>query len=1120
MLRPRTALAPFLSTVAAALSLTLAVPAVAAEEPAPVPPESAPSGSTTPEHTSDSSEAGVAPRATSDSRAFFDINQRTLPVAPGLEHTRFDRYDERGWIRVNVLSAELSTPGLRLDYLSPGRVTARAPLSTALQRRRGVAGVNGDFFDIKDTGAPMGVGVDRGRGVLHGSSSTENKAFLLDRDNVAQIAKTYLQARIVRPGKPDVAVTNLNAPVLQSNGIGIYTTAWGATSRTRVLPGPAARREVVVRAGRVRANRRAISSGPIKPGVMHLVGTGRGAKKLANLLPRGTRVSVEYGLNRAATRVAVGGNVILLRNGRVLAPGDDEMHPRTAIGIDRDLNRVIVLTADGRSSLSRGLTMNETARLLQDLGAEDALNLDGGGSSTMLARESGEPVTVVNSPSDGRQRAVPNGLGFSFTAGSGKLRGIRVEPAQDSRDSHRVLRGLTRVLAARGHDESYAPVAARPTWQGSAAVAAQQGPGARTVIRGRRTGTGTVTASAGGASGQFEVRVLGPVHRLEASVPSLALAGKGRSAGFEVRGYDAHGFDTWVEPRDIRLVYDRDKLAVRRTARGLVVRAKVASTSEVVKLVAGGKATFVGVTVGLARNLTHRMDSLAGWQASAYPARADARLRRVPNRAGRAGRAIALQYALLGNRTARAAYLTARPAVDLPDRARRIGLWVRGDRKGAWLRALVRDRTGSRATVTLSRRVSWRGWRFVSATLPAELAQPLDLVRVYAVETNRKRRYRGVLAFDDLTVFTERTAPVPRTAPVRDPLVADLEPLPADGLRVAVLSDARISGARPRSAAVARTRRVMREAVAAGADLVLLNGDLVARGDRAGIALARRVIDQELEGKVAWHYAPGEHEIGPSGDLAVYRGEFGNPVRVLDRAGTRFVLLNSAQSSFRFSGFAQLVRLRSALDAAAADRSVSSVVVVAHHPTSDPTGGSAELTDAREGDLVEQLLSGFRATSGKQVAYVGGHGRRFTVTRDDGVPQVLAGAVNNPLRAGLGAFSGWALLRVGADGVGVELRPLVDRLAVTAPSTLAAGRTARAAAWVTQAGRRVQVSYPMSVRWLTGQGVHVGAPADAPASAVVAYDPVTGRLTALKQGTATLTVQVNGVTASRSVTVR
>jgi hypothetical protein len=81
----------------------------------------------------------------------------TTPVAPGLKLTEFDRYDPQGWIRGDTLAVDLTSRSLRPTYLSPGVVSARTPLSELVKRAGAVAGVNGDFFDINATGAPIGV---------------------------------------------------------------------------------------------------------------------------------------------------------------------------------------------------------------------------------------------------------------------------------------------------------------------------------------------------------------------------------------------------------------------------------------------------------------------------------------------------------------------------------------------------------------------------------------------------------------------------------------------------------------------------------------------------------------------------------------------------------------------------------------------------------------------------------------------------------------------------------------------------------------------------------------------------------------------------------------------------
>lgn len=106
--------------------------------------------------------------------------------------------------------------------------------------------------------------------------------------------------------------------------------------------------------------------------------------------------------------------------GFVCAPG--LRHPRTAVGLSRDRRQVILLVADGRSSASLGMTCDEMIAVFQELGAHDAMGLDGGGSSTLWSGGA-----IVNHPSDATgERTVRNHLAvFATGAGASPHCGLR-----------------------------------------------------------------------------------------------------------------------------------------------------------------------------------------------------------------------------------------------------------------------------------------------------------------------------------------------------------------------------------------------------------------------------------------------------------------------------------------------------------------------------------------------------------------------------------------------------------------------------------------------------------------------------------------------------------------------
>ena len=1032
----------------------------------------------------------------------------TTEVAPGLNLTQFDRFDPAGWIRGDTLAVDLGSKVLKPTYLSPGTVSARTPLSQQIARAGAVAGVNGDFFDINATGAPIGVGIDRGQLQTAPAAGHNLTASITDAGKAA-LASVFLEAGVTLPGG-DVKATNFNSPVLGTDAIGVYTPLWGASGRQTSVAGASRVREVELRDGVVTAVREQPADGPIAAGTTVLLAREAGADALAALRP-GDTVGVTYAPRSDAGKiaVAVGGNEVLLRDGVVQPVDDVAMHPRSAVGFSADGRKLWLATVDGRQADSRGMTELEMARHLKSLGADDAINLDGGGSSTLLARNEGEAApSVRNSPSDGGERLVPNGIGFTTVPGSGKLTGFAPAPAVAADGADRVLSGLTRHLVADGHDETGAAVAVEPRWSTSDLRRATV---TRGVVTGHSAGDFDVVARSGRVSGKTALSVLGKPVRLGTSTEQVALSAVGARSTFKVYGYDADGYGTWLEPDDVKLDYDHSVVRVEPSGDGYAVTALTSSGASAITASAAGLTTHLATSVGTVAQVASPLDGPAGWSATVFPAVVGAALSAAPGRDGGAG--LALDYRLTGTTATRAAYVTPASPLPVPPGTQKTGLWVNGDGKGAWLRAELRDAANVASIVDLSLSVDWTGWRYVTAAIPAGLPAGQRLARFYAVENVPDQQYEGRLVFDDLTFEVAPSTTVPADPAPHDPaLVTD--GVLAGGLRVAVVSDAQFTADDPAGPLVAQARRALREAVAAKPDVVLVNGDFVDRGTAPDFVLARQVITEELDGKVPWYYVPGNHEAEGGNGLANFQAAFGVTHRVVDVHGIRLVLLDSSRGSLRAGGFDQVRMLRSALDSAAHDRSVRGVVVAMHHPVKDPSPtGNSQLGDRKEAALLTQWLTGFEQASGKPAAAVASHAGVFSLSRVDGVPYLVNGNSGKAPAAapGDGGFAGWTLLRVDpadrVQPVRFETRPNVDALSLTGPSSMAPGERAEVRASVRQGSRDVPVAYPVSADWQVGRGV-------------VSFDPASGVLTALRPGVARLSVQVNGVSQTLVVTVR
>ncbi|MFJ6165601.1 phosphodiester glycosidase family protein [Micromonospora orduensis] len=1134
---PATAAPPAPSVAARPVASPPALPTTAAED--------APAASS---HPADSVSLAADPTAATAPAAVgglepaggLETTKATRPVAPGVQLTSFDRYDADGWLRADALTTDLAG-GSTVDYVNSGAVSRAEPLRTAVDDSRAVAAVNGDFFDINNSGAAQGVGVRDGE-LIQSAVSGHRNAAAITANGLGRVIEVNFDGTAALPTGP-VPLTQFNN-LVQTDGIGAFTELWGTYSRQRAVEGAARVVEVTVTGGRVAAVADVAGSGPIVAGSTVLLGRDAGAAALAGLRP-GDQVTVAWRpkpSDGSDLHAAVGGGNVLVRDGVVQSIADPTLAPRTSVGFSADGRKMIMLTVDGRQVDSRGVTQTEMGRMMAELGAHHALNLDGGGSSTLLAREPGaSTVQVENGPSDGSERAVPNGLAIYAPKGSGRLTGYWVETASDPTVApvrggrpDRVFPGLTRTLTAAGYDETYGPAAGAPTWRATPAVRGRVDRAG--VFHAGAPGASTVTAGRGRVTGSLDLTVLGPLARVGTTVPRVGLTGRDGNAVVGVVGYDAEGNTAPIEPRDVTVDYDRDLLRITPTGDGnLTVTALRDTGSALVTVHVGRTSVVLPVTVGLTDVPVAGFDDAASWRFS--QARASGSVAPAP---GHTGTGLRMSYDFSQSTGTRAAYADPPAWIEVPGQPQAFGMWIHGNGTGEWPSLHLHDAQDTQH-VLRGPLITWTGWRYVEFEVPAGVQYPVRVRRFYVAETNAAAQYTSEVVIDDLVAKVPPTVDVPAVAPRTDRVVVRDGTVDGAPWRFAVLSDAQFVAAAPDSDLVAQARRTLREVKAARPDFLLINGDFVDTAYPADFALARRILDEELGDALPWYYVPGNHEI-MGAPISNFEAAFGATSRVFDHNGTRFVTLNSSTGTLRGGGFDQVRMLRETLDAAATDRRVGSVVVLHHHPARDPSPAQAsQLTDRKEAALLEQWLADFQHRTGKGALFVGGHVGTFHADRVDGVPYVINGnAGKTPSTpAEQGGFTGWTEFGVdpvtpaeadrarrdplaeGPPWVDAEFHAHVDRLALNAPASVAVGAPATVTATLTQpGGRTVPVAAPVSADWSASPGVHIGGPAGVRPWHMARFDPATGTLTALRPGAPVrLTVAVNGVLADATVAV-
>lgn len=144
-------------------------------------------------------------------------------------------------------------------------------------------------------------------------------------------------------------------------------------------------------------------------------------------------------------------------SGGVITPGlSAGANPRTAVGIT-DSGDIVLYTIDGRQSgYSYGVKLSTLAERMRELGCVEAINLDGGGSTTIVARRIGDSgLTLLNRPSDGSQRAVATSIFLQNNLKpTGEIGHLQIYPAT----TPYIMKGASLTLEAKGSDTGYHPM--------------------------------------------------------------------------------------------------------------------------------------------------------------------------------------------------------------------------------------------------------------------------------------------------------------------------------------------------------------------------------------------------------------------------------------------------------------------------------------------------------------------------------------------------------------------------------------------------------------------------------------------------------------------------------------
>ena len=316
----------------------------------------------------------------------------TKYLTKGIVLESTDTYTENGWQRVDVVKIDLKDKNLEVEVLSPsGGVSERQTVKQLAENYNTKVVINGDFFNMI-TGETNMLGMVVSDGELLSTPSKDNfSSFALTEDNLPIFDYFTFKGTLFAENTSLIEFSScelyqINKVPITTGGITMITDAWG--------------KDVDIPIGNYAMAAECVDDNEYKMtafswGGEPVVIPENGAVFTANYNINGflntniaigdiIRVETEISPDISEIKESIGGNTLLVKDGKVcdFTSNITGKNQRTAIGVSGDT--LYFVAVDGRKSDCPGFTQETLAELMIELGCDTAMNLDGGGSTTMV----------------------------------------------------------------------------------------------------------------------------------------------------------------------------------------------------------------------------------------------------------------------------------------------------------------------------------------------------------------------------------------------------------------------------------------------------------------------------------------------------------------------------------------------------------------------------------------------------------------------------------------------------------------------------------------------------------------------------------------------------------------
>ena len=341
---------------------------------------------------------------------------KQTPISLGMVHKQYSILTDSGWITANTIEADMSNSHIAFDVLIPDNgIQNLVTTKNLASQNNAVAAINADFFawaNEAGKGSPIGVVVKDGKLISTPAPTDKMVSFYESINNIFKAEHLGLNITLTAPNGESLRVYGLNkySDLSQPH---IYDRGFGKTfvskypNIVKVVVVNDIVQQITDEMGEIEIpeNGYILACLPDRTSfVADNLNVGDKLERIMYLYP-----------GIANIKNAVGAGTMLVKDASPtpITHGDNARNPRTAIGTDQTGKKLFLITVDGRQSSSIGMTLKELQNFMIHIGVYTGVNLDGGGSTTMVARALGEEtVSVLNSVSDRSERAVANAVGI------------------------------------------------------------------------------------------------------------------------------------------------------------------------------------------------------------------------------------------------------------------------------------------------------------------------------------------------------------------------------------------------------------------------------------------------------------------------------------------------------------------------------------------------------------------------------------------------------------------------------------------------------------------------------------------------------------------------------------